>query len=277
ISKNVAVVLDLYHSAPLVEGDQTQMHQLIMNLILNGAEAIGEERSGSVRVKTGSQFFDEATIRACYATDGITPGEYAVIEVGDDGCGMDEETRGKIFEPFFTTKFLGRGLGLAAALGIVRAHRGTIRVQSESGAGSTFTVLLPASATGRRLKAQAKGTILVVDDEEIVRKTARLCLQRNGYRVLTASNGLEAVEHFRSPGSHADLVLLDLTMPVMGGEEALRSIRESGSNVPVILSSGYTEADARRRFGTDGLAGFVQKPYTSGQLLEKLEGVLRPH
>ena len=164
ISKNVALILDLYHNAPLVEGDQTQMHQLLMNLILNGAEAIGEDRPGTVRVSIRSQFLDEASIRASYSTDGLSPGEYAVLEVQDDGCGMDDETRAKIFDPFITTKFMGRGLGLAAALGIVRAHRGTIRVQSRPGVGSTFTILLPSSGITRHWKAPSKGTVLVVDD-----------------------------------------------------------------------------------------------------------------
>ena len=276
ISKNVAMVLDLGHSAPPVEGDQTQLHQLVMNLILNGAEAIGEEGHGTVIARTGSQLLTDADTRGAYAADALVPGEYAVIEVGDDGCGMDEETKAKIFDPFFTTKFLGRGLGLAAAMGIVRAHKGAIRVRSTPGAGSTFTVLLPAITTNRRSKlAASKGTVLVVDDEEVVRKTAKVCLERHGYNVLTAANGIEAMERFGEARSQIVLVLLDLTMPVMGGEEALRRLRDAGANVPVVLSSGYTEADARKRFTLDGLAGFVQKPYTSTELIEKLESVLR--
>jgi two-component system, cell cycle sensor histidine kinase and response regulator CckA len=275
ISKNVAVVLDLHHNAPPVQGDQTQMHQLLMNLILNGAEAIGEDRPGTVRVRTGSLLLDEAAIRNSFPADRLAAGEFAVVEVRDDGCGMDEETRAKIFDPFFTTKFMGRGLGLAAALGIVNAHRGAIRVDSRPGEGSTFTVLLPASPATRHSNATAKATILVVDDEEIVRKTAGIVLEKHGYRILTATNGQEAIDLFAKGATQIDLLLLDLTMPVMGGEETLRRLREAGIQLPVVLSSGYTEADARRRFAADRLAGFIQKPYASGQLLEKLEKVLR--
>ena len=276
VSKNVALLLDLGHNAPAVEGDKTQLHQLVMNLILNGAEAIGEERPGTVKVRTGSQFLTDAEILGAYAPDGLVAGEYAVIEVTDNGCGMDEETKAKIFDPFFTTKFLGRGLGLAAAMGIVRAHKGAIRVRSAPGEGSTFTVLLPAITTNRRSKlAASKGTVLVVDDEEVVRKTAKICLEKHGYNVVTAANGLEALERFGEARSQIVLVLLDLTMPVMGGEETLRRLHDAGSGVPVVLSSGYTEADARKRFALDGLAGFVQKPYTSTELIQKLESVLR--
>jgi two-component system cell cycle sensor histidine kinase/response regulator CckA len=276
VSKNVFLVLDLGHHAPPVEGDQTQLHQLLMNLVLNGAEAIGEERHGTVTVRTALQHFTEGDIRSYYAADGLVPGDYAVIEVRDDGCGMDDETKARIFDPFFSTKFLGRGLGLAAALGIVRAHKGTIRVRSKPGEGSTFTVLLPSVATVRRSRLGAsKGAVLVVDDEEVVRKTAKVCIEKHGYHVLTASNGFEAIERFGESRSDIVLVLLDLTMPVMGGEETLRQLRDAGAGVPIVLSSGYTEADARKRFALDGLAGFVQKPYSSIELMDKLESVLR--
>jgi two-component system cell cycle sensor histidine kinase/response regulator CckA len=275
ISKNVEVRLDLNHDVPLVEGDATQIQQLLMNLILNGAEAIGEERAGTVLVRTGTQFHDEVHPFNRFSAEALAPGEYAVIEVRDNGCGMNEETVRKIFDPFFTTKFLGRGLGLAAALGIVKSHKGAIRVDSRAGQGSTFTVVMPASQKARLKTATPIATVLVVDDEEIVRKTAKACLEKRGYRVVTANNGQEAVERFRESGSEIGIVILDLTMPVMGGEEALRQLRAAGARAPVVLSSGYSEADARKNFVNHRLAGFLQKPYSAARLIDKLESVLK--
>lgn len=276
IPKQVEVRLDLNHDSPLVEADATQLQQLLMNLMLNAAEAIGEDQPGTVLVKTGWRLLNEEQLRNSFSGQALDAGEYAIIEVRDNGCGMDEETIGRIFDPFFTTKFLGRGLGLAAALGIVKSHRGGIRVESTPGRGSTFTVVLPASHTSSRPKRMPpKATILVVDDEDIVRKTAQTCLEKYGYSVITANNGQEAVERFREIGPEIGLVILDLTMPLMGGEETLRQLRAAGARMPVVLSSGYTEADARKRFAEDGLAGFLQKPYSAARLIDKLESVLK--
>jgi signal transduction histidine kinase len=200
IPKTATVRLDLERDVPPVEADVSQIQQLVMNLIINGAEAIGEHRAGTVLVRTGSQELDESYLRAAFPSQELPPGDYAYIEVHDDGQGMDEKTRSRIFEPFFTTKFTGRGLGLAAALGIVQAHHGAIRVHSTPEQGSTFTIFLPAIKTGesrRSQKPSSKGTVLVVDDEEIVRRVAKSALESYGYDVLLASNGKEAVDVFR--------------------------------------------------------------------------------
>jgi len=286
IPRSIQVQLDLAPDLPAVEADATQIQQLVMNLVINGAEAIGDQ-NGSVRVTTRLQHVDEDWLAASELTNEIGPGEYISIEVQDTGCGMDAETQKRIFDPFFTTKFTGRGLGLAAAMGIVHGHKGAIKVYSAPGAGSTFRIFLPALETVARAperhpsEARAEagagtgaGTILVVDDEEVVRRTARSALERYGYTVLTAENGREGVEIYRGMADRVSMVLLDMTMPVMGGEEALRHLKTINPDVRVLLSSGFNEVEAVRRFTGKGLAGFIQKPYTAAALASKVRGVL---
>ncbi len=280
IPRNVQLRLDLEDGLPSVEADVTQIQQLLMNLIINGGEAIGE-RNGTVTVSTGVQHIDEHYLRSVQADDELAEGEYVVIEVQDSGSGMDQETLDRIFDPFFTTKFMGRGLGLAAALGIIRSHHGAIKVYSQPGKGSTFKVLLPGRRRGNVTAAPSsaginligQGTVLMVDDEEIVRRTGKTALEAYGYSVLLAENGQRGVDLFRESHSRIFAVVLDMTMPVMGGEEALRRMREIDSSVPVILSSGFNEVEAVRRFTGKGLAGFIQKPYTARTLAEKLAEV----
>jgi two-component system, chemotaxis family, CheB/CheR fusion protein len=263
-----------------VEADRGQLHQLLMNLIINGAEAIGigDRSGGCVTVSAARERLDTDAIRALFGPEPLEAGEYVVIEVQDNGSGMSRDTMAHIFDPFYTTKFTGRGLGLAAALGIVRGHRGAIKVYSELRLGSTFRVYLPV-ATARALEERREppaadlagtGMVLVIDDEEAVRNTARNTLKFYGYQVLEAENGQRGVDIFQHNQPRISLVLLDLTMPVMGGEEALRRIREMNSRVPVILSSGFNESEALRRFGEANLSGFLQKPYTSAKLAEKV-------
>jgi CheY-like chemotaxis protein len=217
----------------------------------------------------------------CSAGELLRPGQYVFLEVHDTGSGMSEETLAKIFDPFYTTKFAGRGLGLSAVLGIVRAHKGALKVYSKLGSGTTFKVLFPASANpmGHQpaivtRELAGTGTILVVDDEEIVRQTARHTLERYGYKTLTAKDGASAVDVYRRQPDEIGLVLLDLTMPVMNGEEALRNMQMINPRVRVLLTSGYNEVEAVQRFSGKGLAGFIQKPYTAAALAEKVKEVL---
>ena len=271
IPKTVNLRLDLDKSIPNTEADRNQLQQVVMNLIINGAEAIEDARPGTVNVRTGLQQLDETYIRTAFPGIDVAVGEYVYIEVRDEGCGMDEMTKARIFEPFFTTKFTGRGLGLAAVLGIIKAHHGTIRVSSALGEGSTFKVFFPALTANNRNKRLSKGpvlTALVVDDEEIIRKLAKATLENHGYRVLLASNGREAVDLLREMPDTISVVILDLTMPVMSGAEALRELKKIRPDVPIILSSGYTEADVRGQFGDNAISGFLQKPYTSDRLRE---------
>jgi PAS domain S-box-containing protein len=286
IPKKVQLKLELCEDLPLVEMDSAQIQQLLMNLVINGAEAIGEDRSGAVRVRTMLRDVDQQYIANNHFAHGaVPPGYYVAIQVQDDGCGMDEAVQKHIFEPFFTTKFTGRGLGLAAALGIVRGHKGGIRIETQPGKGTMFEVLLPAGAENRRetkgeelrRELRGAGSVLVVDDEELVRSLATAALTHFGYRVLEAVNGQDAVDVFRRHADEISLVLLDMMMPVMGGEEALEEIRAIRPGVPVIGSSGYSESVAKERFGGQGLASFLQKPYSARVLADRVKRVMDEH
>jgi len=278
----VSIQQDLAEELPPVDGDPGQLRQVVMNLITNAGDAIGEQ-SGVVTVATGVQHVDRSYMGGTVLAEELQEGDYVFLEVTDTGCGMDADTRERIFDPFFTTKFTGRGLGLAAVLGIVRGHRGAIKVYSEPGKGSTFKILLPVSRTAaeeptlpRDVLAEWKqhSTILVVDDEESVRAVAKMTLERAGFEVLTARDGREAVELVRERGAEIDLVLLDMTMPRMNGEEAFRHLRGLRPDICVVLSSGYSEQEATRRFAGKGLAGFIQKPWSPKELLGEVQSIL---
>jgi two-component system, cell cycle sensor histidine kinase and response regulator CckA len=281
IPKTVQVRLQLADELPGIDADPGQLQQIIMNLVINGAEAIDPE-GGTVLVRTAQQDVDEQYLGTMSLAPGtLKPGPHVCLEVHDTGSGMDQETIGKIFDPFFTTKFAGRGLGLSAVLGIVNAHKGALKVYSVPGEGTTFKVLFPASLVPLPTPESAvvpdfagTGTVLVVDDEDVVRQTAKHTLERYGYEVLTAVDGSEAVDLYQQRPTGIALVLLDLTMPVMGGEEALRRMQAINPQVRVLLSSGYNEVEAVQRFAGKGLAGFLQKPYTAAALAEKVKEVI---
>ncbi len=282
ISRKVQVRLELADDLPTVEADAGQLQQVVMNLIINGAEAIGEN-VGQVVCSTASQMVDDAYIRTLGPeAQYIAPGRYVALEVHDTGCGMDEATLARIFDPFFSTKFMGRGLGLAAVSGIVHGHKGAIEVYSSPEKGSTFKVLFPAmnvenisQAVGFHGTCESNGqTVLIVDDEESVRSTARNTLERHGYRTLEAKDGRDALEVFRQFANEITLVLLDLTMPYMNGEEVHRELKLIVPDVRVLLSSGFNEVEAVRRFSGKGLAGFLQKPYTAALLTETIKRIV---
>jgi CheY-like chemotaxis protein len=249
-----------------------------MNLVINGAGAIGLDVNGTVLVTTGIQLMDGEYILGAL---GETGGAYVTLEVHDTGCGMDKVTASSIFGPFFTTKFTGRGLGLSAVQGIVRGHKGAMKVYSRPGHGATFKVFLPVTEEAAVLPPSPSATpvangelIFVVDDEEIIRRTAKAMLERHGYTVIAAEDGQRALELFQVLADKVAIVLLDMTMPVMSGEEAFRRLRAVRPDVKVILSSGYNEVEAIGRFTGKGLAGFIQKPYSSTALSEKVGLIL---
>jgi len=284
ISRKVEVAYHLRTDLPSVDVDVTQLRQVVMNLITNAAESLGGG-GGGVSVSTGIRDCDQEYLTSAYVNDELPAGRYVFLEVADSGCGMDQETRSKMFDPFFSTKVLGRGLGLAAVLGIVRRHGGAIRVVSEVGQGTVVRVLLPAC--DRPAKAASapppavsdwtgSGLALLADDDESVRLVATNMLQRLGFEVLTADDGEEAAAIFAERAQDIDLVLLDLAMPRMGGEEAFRQMRRVRDDVVVVLSSGFDEATAFARVARPGLAGFIQKPYTLDSLRRVLQEVLGP-
>jgi PAS domain S-box-containing protein len=280
IPKKVSLHYDLAANLPAVEVDAAQIRQVVMNLVTNAAEAMGNQ-GGQITLTTGTQFADEAYLENDHQQQDLPAGDYVYLEVSDDGCGMDPDTQERLFEPFFTTKFQGRGLGLAAVLGIVNGHRGTIKVQSRPGRGSSLKVLLPvgegaapppapASLTETVSPAPLDGTVLVVDDEEHVLDVASAMLQTFGLQVLTAADGAEALEVYREKHHKIDVVLLDMTMPRLDGAETFRKLRNLNPDLKVILTSGYNEQDATSRFVGKGLAGFIQKPF----MLRDLEAML---
>jgi two-component system, cell cycle sensor histidine kinase and response regulator CckA len=283
ISKKAVIKYNFTKELPLVQGDATQIRQVIMNLITNASDSIGD-KSGVITITTGAMEVDRKYLLETYLDENLEEGLYVYLEVSDTGCGMDEETKSKIFDPFFTTKFTGRGLGLAAVLGIVRGHKGAIKVYSEPNQGTTFKVLYPSTLKfdGIIKKSSIKdepdwhgtGTILVVDDDSTVRSVTKVFLEKYGYKVYTARDGEEGVDMFRTHMSEISLVILDMTMPKMSGDEAYREMRRLRQNVRVILSSGYNEQEATNRFAGKGLSGFIQKPYQPKDLLAKLKVLL---
>jgi PAS domain S-box-containing protein len=275
LPKKVHLDLDLPSGLPPIDADPAQMQQIVMNLVMNAAEACGEQ-PGNVRVALSATGANGSGERRSQA--------WVVLEVRDDGEGMDEATCARIFEPFFTTKAQGRGLGLSAVLGILRAHGGDIEVESTPGAGSRFRVRLPASlrplvaaTVARRSVGPDGGCVLVVDDEESVRRVASRILTSCGFEVLSAPDGRAAVEIFAARTSEIDVVLLDLTMPLMSGDEALEAMRCIRPDVRAVLTSGYSEEEALVRCAERPPAAFLQKPYSVTSLVETLREVMRAH
>ena len=282
VSRKATLKFETATDIPSIEADVSQLRQIIMNLVINASEALAG-RTGVVSVTVGAREFDRAFLSRNVLGQSLSPGTYVYLEVRDTGCGMKAELIEKAFDPFFTTKFSGRGLGLATVLGIVKAHEGAIRVDSVPGKGTTFTILFPPSQElpekedERRepiLEMAGSGTILLVDDEDIVRDPAGRLLAKLGLSVLTAANGREALEVFQAHKDEIVCVILDLTMPEMSGGEAFRELRRMKSDVKVILSSGYGETESIRSFPGRGPDGFIQKPYQLKQLVSKLREVL---
>ncbi len=296
LDSHAKLILELDPQVPLIEGDATQIRQVVMNLTTNAYDALNG-KAGEVRVQTGLREIDEAWLQAAIVRGDVSPGKMVFVEVSDTGCGMDAETLARIFDPFFTTKFAGRGLGLAAALGIVRSHHGAIRVISAPGQGSTFAVVFPpceevandppTATPGLPTTAAVNGDVdalfaggqlgdvLIVDDEASVRSLAATALERGGYRCWLAENGPQGLELYQTHRATIVAVLIDMTMPGMTGLEVAKVIHTQAKRLPLLLMSGYTDVKLDSKADSPVHSDFVQKPFKLGDLLNAVHSAVQ--
>lgn len=287
VSKRVSLSFNLSNDLPPIEADPGQIAQILMNLVINASEAMPPKTDGRIEIATSSCGVTPEIAREHALSFDVQTGLHVCLEVKDNGIGMEEQTVSRIFDPFFSTKFTGRGLGLAALHGIVRSSKGFIDVHSHPGQGSTFRIFLPASGKKRTADAPPErksiashaqiirsAPILVVDDEEMVRKLACLVLRKRGYEVLEAADGKDALRVLEESATLPSVVLLDLAMPVMGGDELVPILEKKYPALKVIVSSGFPEDYTRRGCTSPIIVGFLQKPYTAAVLEEKIGEVL---
>lgn len=281
ISKKASLEVRLADGLPTITGDATQIQQIVLNLVANASEAL-EDKPGLIRLTTELRECEAASLASNRTTNRLKPGRYVVLEVSDSGCGMDDAVQQHLFDPFFTTKFTGRGLGMSAVMGAVRGHNGGIMVNSNVNRGTTISVLFPVELN--RAASQAKlplaetpgaiplpqltGTVLVADDEAVMRSMVERLLRRTGMRVLLAADGVEAVDLFKQHAHEITFVLLDLTMPRLDGVKTLAELRRHQPNVKAVLTSGYTEANISERGVREGFVAFFPKPYQAASLVE---------
>ncbi|MCK6447240.1 MAG: response regulator [Planctomycetes bacterium] len=284
ISKKTTFTVRAAATPPRVLGDRVQLDQVVMNLVTNAADALGD-RGGEILLATGTAELGRDALERLHGASGVEPGRFAYVEVTDDGCGMDAETQARMFEPFFTTKFPGRGLGLAAVLGIARGHHGGLEVESRVDGGTRVRFYAPLARADAPPKSAAAPTIdagralrtttvLVVDDEPAVQKLAARVMQSRGLAVLLAGDGEQALAAFDAHAGEVGCVLLDLTMPKLSGADTFRALRARAPNLPVIVTSGYSESDATEQIGSRTATYFLQKPFGPDELVGLLAQAL---
>ena len=271
-AKKGAVRYEFGENLPRIQVDPAQLRQIIVNLVMNAAESL-ESIHGMITLSTGLIDCRDLDLSGTLLDEEYSADSYVCLRVADNGCGMDKKAIERIFDPFYTTKFTGRGLGLAAVLGIVRGHKGVIQVDSEVGRGTVFTVFFPAESEKAVVPPPAptrmwrgQGAVLLVDDEPYVRDVGSRMLEWIGFDVLPACDGLEALDLYRQHREGIVAVLLDMTMPRMGGEECFAALRKAGCRIPVILSSGYNQSENIPLSGEAGITRFIQKPYRAETL-----------
>jgi signal transduction histidine kinase/CheY-like chemotaxis protein len=284
VAERVRLVFQFADDVPLIVGDPTQIRQVVMNLITNASEAIGSQE-GLITLSLSKRRIERSALRDFVADTDVAEGTFVELAVTDTGCGMDEATRSRVFEPFFSRKSTGRGLGMAAVLGIVRGHKGAVRIASEVGKGTTVTVLLPAAGPEVSLGVEKPPTspvarpsdaaVLVVDDNARVLQAVSQLVGALGYPVLTAASGQEALRVFGERHEQIGCVLLDLTMPEMDGLQTMQALRVVDPQASIVLSSGYSEQSVRRRVGGEGPTRFLQKPFVEDDLKAAIESAMR--
>jgi PAS domain S-box-containing protein len=283
IHQNVLLKTDLLADTPPVIGDASHIGQIVMSLINNSAEAIGEA-SGEIRVSLSKIQFSPAGQDKDHLGRTIPAGWYVCLEVTDNGCGMDDEAKSRIFEPFYTSKFMGRGLGMSAVLGLITAHGGTLQLRSQPGHGTTIKVYLPvqiSDSAGDKFVQQAPstewrgcGTVLLVEDEHFIRTIASDMLKVLGFTVIEAANGKEALELYRKNATDTTLVMTDIGMPVMDGYELFRELKQLRPELPIIIASGFNDEIVTSRIPREEIAGLMAKPFNFDQLREILKSVV---
>ena len=286
----VSIDLHLSPQIPDIMGDTAQIQQVVMNLITNAAEAI-EIQPGRITLSTGQQNCDLACLSKSRLEEKPAPGNFVYLEVRDTGIGMSTQVQERIFDPFFTTKFTGRGLGMSALLGIIKAHSGGLFLESAPGKGTTIRVIFPAAEDAVLTPAESEpapsetppviddsplsGTVLVVDDEKSVLKICATMVKLCGFSTITASDGAEAVKTFRQRSDEIDLILMDLTMPNMDGVAAMHELRSIKPDIKIILSSGFNEQELDERISDQNPSGFIRKPYSMSNLETELRRVMQ--
>jgi len=282
ISKKARLVYQIRDKLPFVDGDAAQLRQVVMNLITNASDAMND-KPGTITLSTSVIECDSEYLSTCYVGEDLLPGKYVCVGVQDTGCGMDAETQARIFDPFFTTKVTGRGLGLAAVLGIVRAHKGALRVYSELGKGTDFNVIFPCSSNQQEEVVVAKepksvwkasGTILVIDDDDVVLTVTEQIIRKVGFDVIKASRAGLGIEEFRKNVDKVLAIVLDVTLPEVTVADVLQGLHQIRKDVPVILMSGYSEQSATEGLPAGSYQGFLQKPFNTDVIIAKLKEIV---
>jgi len=283
VAEKATLMLAPVDSAAWIHADASKVCQVITNLVTNAVEASGDQPL-EVHLSVGSQHCDNAQLFRLAPRERLAEGRYVWLRVSDNGQGMDQETLEKVFDPFFTTKFTGRGLGMAAVMGIMRAHRGGVRIDSRPDAGTAVTVyfparkqaapaLSPARGTSAPAHRQSRGTALLVDDEPLILELGKQMLVILGFDVLTAVDGFEALTVFEANRDRIRMVVLDINMPRMGGRETLERLHGIDASLPVLVTSGFIETQAREKLEGLQVDGYIKKPFRLDQLQEKIDAI----